>query len=229
MRIGRCLLILSIVLISCQVKAQARLGVSVDSLPTSGQRGDTSAHTASMFIYNFGNQSITDSIVLRYEVDGTTYYSNNPGQGIYFFDTTSVSPGDSIKKYLQIHFTPTIFRTVGTSGVVIWPIAVHNTGLVPDTSSCFIDVTGGVGIAETSDQKLLVYMDGPQLVVKITGENLLKRVRIYTVSGVLLSEEEVSSSAIMEMREYASGLYLVRVTFVDESEKVFKIVNLAGR
>jgi hypothetical protein len=72
-------------------------------------------------------------------------------------------------------------------------------------------------------------MDGSQLFVKTAGENLLKRVRIYDVSGALLSEEDVSSSAVIEMAKYASGLYLVRVTFGDDSEKVFKIVNLSGR
>ncbi len=228
MKVVKWLLILCVFLVTSQVKSQARLGVTIDSFPTIGVIGDTTTHAGYIFIHNYGNQIYSDSVYLGYEVDSTTHYSNSPGFGIYFSDTANIAVGDSVKKKLLIHFTPSVFRNIGTSGVVIWPIAVLGTALAPDTTSFQVVLNGAADIAKTDGEKLLVYMVASQLYIKTEGENLLKRVRIYAISGQLIEERSVYSSTIINMGNHPVGMYIAQIMFADDSQKAFKIVNLAS-
>ena len=228
MRIRNCLLILLITAASGRLSGQTVLGVTIDSFPSQILIGDTVLHSGTIFIHNYGTQSFSDTVYLEYKVDGVTYSSNSPGTGIYFRDSVNISPGDSDKKEILIHFTPSIFQTVGTSGVVIWPISVYLNTLPPDTSSFPVVLTYPAGIAQNSDARLLVYMNGALLDIKTTTGNELKRVRIYTINGQLIEDQAVALPASIAMDKYADGMYLAEIIFADDSHKIFKIINMTG-
>ena len=206
MRILRWLFLLNIILVECQVNGQAKLGVTIDSFPTSGIIGDTTAYGGSIFLHNYGSSTFSDTFALLYSVNGSVYVASNPAVGIYLVsDTSQIPPGDSVKKSILIHFSPSIFQVVGSSGVVIWPISA--SAATYDSSSYQIVLTGPAGIAETAANKIKVYLDGQQLIVKTEAENLIKRVRIYDINGNLVGQQAIYSSATIPMDKYSSGMY----------------------
>jgi hypothetical protein len=221
-------LILWLGLVACQVKAQDTLGVRIVSFPTSGIIGDTAGYSGIISLHNYGTQTVSDSMYLEYEVGGIIYNSKTPNAGLFFWDTINIAPQDSETKQISIHFTPTIFRTIGTSGVVIWPICPYDPHILADTTTWSPVLTYPESIAGTYGEKLLVYMDGSQLYIKMNAENLLKRVRIYAINGKLIEEQDLSSSGIITMDKYAAGMYIAEVMFADGSLKTYKIVNIAS-
>jgi hypothetical protein len=230
MRINKWYLILILALTGMEAMGQARLGVSIVSFPGSGSMGDTTTYFGTILINNYGNATFSDSVYLDYEVDSSVHLSTNPGVGIYFADTAYLMPGDSVQKQILVHFTPSIFSAVGTSGVVIWPVCPETNAnlLPPDTATYDVSISWPAGIAQTEGEKLLVYMDGQELNIKTDAGNLLSHVRIYDVNGKLIEEQAVTSSAIIGMDNYAAGMYIAEVIFTDQSRKDYKIINVGG-
>ena len=227
MRVVKSFLIVCMAFVGGGIDAQSILGITIDSFPTNGHIGDTATYYGSVFIHNYSGVAFSDTLALGYSVNGTTYNANNPAVGIYFKrDTAAVSPHDSVKKSFLIHFTPSIFQIVGTSGVVIWPIAP--TAVISDSASCQVALDLAAGIAQTDAEKLLVYMEGSQLYLKTDAQNLLKRVRIYASNGQFIEEQSITSSSVIQMDKYATGLYIAQVTFADDSQKAFKIINMSS-
>ncbi len=227
MRILRWLFLSFIVLIVCQANGQAKLGATIDSFPTNAVIGDTMAYSGSIFIHNYGSAFFGDTFALQYRINGVTYIANDPNVGIYLLsDTANLQPGDSVRKPIHIHFTSSVFLAAGSSGVVIWPIS--GSAATYDSSSYQFVLSGPAGLAQTTDERLHVYMDGSQLVVKLDEENLIKRVRIYDLNGKLMEERGLSSIATISLDKYASGIYFAEILFGDDSRNTFKIINMTG-
>jgi hypothetical protein len=117
---------------------------------------------------------------------------------------------------------------VGTSGVVIWPIVVSNPSQLTvhvDSIGFTLEVLYPLGIDELSERNLKVYMLGQQLMIKNNGDYLLKNVKLYDVAGKLLLQKEVSVSGMVDMNQYAEGVYFAEINFADNTRAVVKVVN----
>jgi hypothetical protein len=228
MKTLRWFILLTTALAYFKVNAQAKLGIVVDSFPSQiVLTGNVDTVMGSFHIYNYGDSTFNGSFTLNYVVGGVQR-SSSLDSGI-FFPSTSVTilAGDSSIENLFVHYDPNVFSIVGVSGVVIWPVSP--TAATFDSTLVQIEVTYPAAISSPSSQKLEVYLNQQQLFINEGGENLVKRVRIYTTEGQLLTDLPLSSSAVIAMNKYASGFYIAELILNDDSRRVFKLANIADR
>jgi len=149
------------------------------------------------------------------------YYPNNT--------TTDTIAPHSQKTHTLVINTHNASFIVGTSGVVIWPISVtvnpFLTVKIADTLGLTLNILYPAGIDELSERNTRVYMSGQQLVIKNNGDYLLKEVKLYDVAGKLLQRKEILRSGLMNMSEYASGVYFAEIEYADNIRAVVKVVN----
>ncbi len=228
MKTLRWLLLLSAIITSQLVEAQASLGVSIDSFPSQLIFTDTSAYYGSFTVHNFGTATFNGSFSLNYTVNNALFNSAYDS-GLYYPGTTlTIAPGaSSTPQQLIIHANTAAFSNIGSSGVVIWPISV--SALTYDSATTIVEVTFPANINAVSNQQLQVFINQQQLYINTDAQNLVKRVRIYDLMGQLLIEQPVSVSTIIAMNKYAAGCYLVEVILNDNSRKIFKVVDVGNR
>ena len=143
--------------------------------------------------------------------------------------TDSIGPGGSILRSLVFNIQNPPF-IIGTSGVVIWPkvVSVVNpllTVTIVDTLTRNLSVTYPVGLDELTERNLKVYMNNQQLIIQNQGKYLLKSVKLYDVSGKLLLEQPISISGVVNMDQYASGVYLAEMNFEDNTRVICKVFS----
>jgi hypothetical protein len=228
MKTLRWLFLLGVVLTSQLVEAQAKLGISIDSFPSQLILTDTITYHGSFTVHNFGTDTFNGSFTLNYTVNDSLYNSASDS-GIHFPGTTlTIPPGGSVgSQPLTIHTNTGAFSIVGSSGVVIWPISA--SALTYDSAFTSVEVTFPANVNAISSQQLQVFINQQQLFINTDAQNLVKRVRIYDIEGQLLTEQVVSSPAIIPMAKYSSGCYFAEVILNDDSRHVFKLVNIVGR
>ena len=143
--------------------------------------------------------------------------------------TDSIGPGGSILRSLVFNIQNPPF-IIGTSGVVIWPKVVSAvnpllTVTIVDTLTRNLSVTYPVGLDELTERNLKVYMNNQQLIIQNQGKYLLKSVKLYDVSGKLLLEQPISISGVVNMDQYASGVYLAEMNFEDNTRVICKVFS----
>jgi hypothetical protein len=225
MRVVKCLLF--VIAMWCIAIANAQVDLRLDSvilgLNTNTIYKDT-VYNLSVSIYNDSATTFTGVISIGAAINGQ------------LADTNTISyPTDTAETITHGSFItrPVILNTasfiVGTSGVVIWPIAVSNTQhltvTIADTIGLTLNVLYPLGIDELSERNLKVYMLGQQLMIKNNGDYLLKNVKLYDVAGKLLLQKEVSVSGMVDMNQYAEGVYFAEINFADNTRAVVKVVN----
>ena len=217
-----------IIFVCCQARAQAKLGITIDSFPSQIVLNDSISYYGSFVVHNYGTEAFNGSFSLNYIVNDTLYNSTTDS-GINFPSTSlTIGPdSSSVPQQLIIHGNTGAFSIVGSSGVVIWPISLSATTY--DSASVVVEVTFPANLNPISSQNLQVYINQQQLVINTNAQNLLKRVRIYDIQGQLLIEQAVSSSKTIPLNKYAAGCYLAEVILNDNSQHVFKVINMAGR
>ena len=165
---------------------------------------------------SINNQDVTDT-----SNTAPFYYANHAT-----LDT--IPPLSHITRPVILN-THNLSYVIGTSGVVIWPIAVSTLQqlrvTISDSLSETFTVLNPASIDEITDRKLKVYMNGQQLIIENGGQYALKGVQLYDVEGRLVQEQPVSRSGAVDMSRCASGVYFATVTFADETRAVVKVVN----
>ena len=68
-------------------------------------------------------------------------------------------------------------------------------------------------------------MNNQQLIIQNQGKYLLKNVKLYDVSGKLLLEQPISISGVVNMDQYASGVYLAEMNFEDNTRVICKVFS----
>jgi hypothetical protein len=224
MRVVKCLLF--VIAMWCIAIANAQVDLRLDSvilgLNTNTIYKDT-VYNLSVSIYNDSATTFTGVISIGAAINGQ------------LADTNTISyPTDTAETITHGSFItrPVILNTasfiVGTSGVVIWPIVVSNPSQLTvhvDSIGFTLEVLYPLGIDELSERNLKVYMLGQQLMIKNNGDYLLKNVKLYDVAGKLLLQKEVSVSGMVDMNQYAEGVYFAEINFADNTRAVVKVVN----
>ena len=224
MRVVKCLLF--VIAMWCIAIANAQVDLRLDSvilgLNTNTIYKDT-VYNLSVSIYNDSATTFTGVISIGAAINGQ------------LADTNTISyPTDTAETITHGSFItrPVILNTasfiVGTSGVVIWPIVVSNPSQLTvhvDSIGFTLEVLYPLGIDELSERNLKVYMLGQQLMIKNNGDYLLKNVKLYDVAGKLLLQKEVSVSRMVDMNQYAEGVYFAEINFADNTRAVVKVVN----
>jgi len=213
-----------------QLSAQARLGFIIDSFPPIMALNDTAQYTRGIFIKNYGNAIFSDTVRMRYMVNDTGYSGSMKNVGLYLRpDTTYLLPGASVRKELIIEFNLPNFQYIGSSVVVIWPISdsaatndsvIYNEQIVDSLTA---------GVVTNTDGKLRVFMQGQQLVIDPSDENFVGHLSLYNALGKLLLNREISASTIIPMDRYSFGCYFAELTLLDESKRIFKVMNTPVR
>ena len=224
MRVVKCLLF--VIAMWCIAIANAQVDLRLDSvilgLNTNTIYKDT-VYNLSVSIYNDSATTFKGVISIGAAINGQ------------LADTNTISyPTDTAETITHGSFItrPVILNTasfiVGTSGVVIWPIVVSNPSQLTvhvDSIGFTLEVLYPLCIDEVSERNLKVYMLGPQLMIKNNGDYLLKNVKLYDVAGKLLLQKEVSVSGMVDMNQYAEGVYFAEINFADNTRAVVKVVN----
>ena len=215
-----------------EIKAQVNLRLDSNSLaglPNTINMG--SAYIDSVTIYNDSSAAFLGIINFRANINGDSIIADTSQISTLYYShgstIDSIAPnGGHITRVLIINVTNPPF-IIGSSGVVIWPIASNSAHFVyiSDSISKVISVLYPVGINEVEDTRLKVYLVGQQLTIQTEGVNLLKNVRLYDVAGNLLQENKISASAVINMDRYAAGVYFAEINFADNTRKVVKLFN----
>jgi hypothetical protein len=222
---GLRLILLGLVMfIACHVNGQAKLGIQLSNLVVS----QDSAKSISFNIVNYGNSQFQGVVSLLYTVNGgAVTQSNISDTSLFQFESgiLTISPnGGSAQETVQVYTTPQNIN-IGTSVVVIWPIS--QSALTYDSTTTSVQVTPVLtsGLKSFADIKTDVFINQQQLFIQTTAENYLKHLRVYNLQGQLLIDQNLASSSALNMDKYSTGCYLVELTFIDNSQKVYKVVN----
>ena len=95
-----------------------------------------------------------------------------------------------------------------------------------DTLTKYIDNTGTVGVNEIiSKEKLIVKPNPASNFIQIElGNAEIKKVEIYSVIGTLLIKNN-SNNKLIDLNNLEDGIYLLKVTDLNENEFVRSIVK----
>lgn len=193
---------------------------------------DTINHSYAFFVTVIDTSSTPFVGVLSIggKVNGIYSDGNTPGGAIYYTGSgvnDSVPARSAVSRLVIITVSNPPF-IAGSSGVVIWPIAVSGQNQIPvhilDSLSTTVTIVA-TGINELTERNLKVYMAGKQLVVQNNGGYLLKKVNVYDGIGNLLREQPMSESGSVNMEGYAQGVYFAEIVFADDTRAAVKVVN----
>jgi len=227
MRALRWIFLAGIFFISTGVNAQAKLGITIDSLPSQITFLDTGNHNYNLYIKNYGDSAFDNTVSLLYSVNGAVYSADTQGTGFYFQSgTITIAPQATYQTTVGVNFNLPAFETVGSSAVVIWPIS----GAAATYDSVYYSVQVlPAGVNNISTVQLRVYINQQQLFIQTNAQNLLSRVRIYDIGGQLVLEQGISSSTTIPLTPFTSGYYLVEVILNDGTRQVYKLINMVNR
>ena len=214
-----------VLFVSAGIRAQAKLGVTIDSFPTQVAFLDTAVKTCNLYLHNYGDSVFNDTFSLQYLINGTIYNANTQDHGLYLpSESLSIPAHDSVLRSLAINFNLPAFLNVGSSAVVIWPIS--SSAATYDSLTYVVNISDSpLGVPVVSGETLQVFINQQQLYIKSGAKNLLSRVRILDIQGQLLGEHNLSLPSVIPMNGYASGCYLVEVTLTDDTRQIFRVVN----
>ena len=220
----RLVLLGTVLFVACHVSGQAKLGIQFSNFPTHITIDSVTNVTA--IITNYGDAAFNGTVSLSYSINGGTTQSSSDTPALFSFDTLTpfvLDPGGSQSRMVQVDPTQQNI-TSGTSVVVIWPFSILANA---DTTTTTLQVTPALssGLKSLADVRTEVFINQQQLFIQTTAENYLKHVRVYDLQGRLVVDQNLSSSTALNMIKYATGCYLVELTFVDDSQKVYKVVN----
>ncbi len=190
-----------------------------------------STYTLSVTFINDSAIDFVGRINVGAAINGVIARDSIAGDAIYYPNNgvTDTVTQHSQKTHTLVLNTHNSDFIVGTSGVVIWPIATLSNPLlhlkISDTIGVTLNVLYPAGIDELSARNLKVYMSGQQLVIENKGEYQLKDVTLYDVSGKLLQRKGILLSGAVDMNEYANGVYFAEISFADNTRAVVKVVN----
>jgi hypothetical protein len=107
---------------------------------------------------------------------------------------------------------------------------VNGDPLVTDSSAVdSVIVSNRTGISGPDAEKIKVYTSRQELFVQNSSKNSFGDIRIYDVTGALLTEQRISQYAEIPMSSYAAGVYIVELTLADGSRGIYKVLNAPSR
>jgi hypothetical protein len=231
MKSVKCLLFVVGMFCLSGISAQADLRLDSVVIGINSSVYKDSVYNLSVTIFNDSATDFIGVINIGGTINGQPVRDSVANDAIYYANnaTTDTVPHNSqITRTLVLNLINNSF-IVGTSGVVIWPIAVsttpHLTVTIVDSIGFALNILYPVGIDELSERDLKVYMSGQRLVIQNSGAYLLKDVKLYDVAGKLLLQKNISVSGMVDMNEYSNGVYFAEINFADNTRAIVKVVN----
>lgn len=219
--------------LSAQHHAILRLDPVLDSLQTNTTAYNDSSISFGIKLYNDGDTLFGDTVSFAYAVSGggfvnTGLTANCATSGLSFVPRpVQIGPHDSLLMYAIHPYYSYPYFVVGSSTIVIWPIAYHQPNVVIADSAKGTVYFWPAGVLEqNSDQaadNLKVYMSGGSLMVRCDSKNTLGDIRIFNTVGELISARKLDSQLAIPMEQYSSGLYLVEVVLSDGTRRIYKV------
>jgi|GEM_PF-2500022 len=237
MKALRHLFFLIILIASGRAQAQDTIQIrsaALDSLGNTAVLGDSavaSRPVISIWLYNLSGTTFTDTVSFDYSINNTLFHATiSDTSGLNFTPVAvTLAPHDSIRlTSIQIHFSRPDF-VVGSSTVVIWPIANHTSLVILDSLHHQLTITPPSGITDPELNAIKVYTSGQLLFVKNMGENCSGDIRIYSIDGALISSQTLSQYAQIPMSQYTDGIYIVEINLGDGKKAVYKVANVKDR
>ena len=224
-------LAVSLLGITC-IRAQG-INLRLDSaslalLPSIVHAGETD--TIMITIHNDSASSFTGNINIGGLVDSSSVVADTTLGHTFCYPTANafevIPGGGSITRSLVVTVNTPPF-VIGSSGVVIWPIATGSANLIhiTDSISKTILVFYPLSVNNVDERDLRVFISGQQLIIYENDQNLLKSVKIFNPEGRLLQEQPISVSGIINLSQFASGVYFAEIDYADSSRKVVKLLK----
>lgn len=215
-------------LFTLKVFSQTSLGI-LDSTVTGFNpvQSDSGSITFNAILKNCGNTDITSNsgININIAVDSSNGFIPR------VVDTLSVNinSGDSLTINANEDFSPTRGYRIGTNIIVIWPSlssgalssicdsAVLNITVVPNSMMSLIEID--------KNKELKVYPNPTIDVLNISGKDsrLVQQIKVIDYTGRTIYNSYNRNE--IYFGSYKSGLYLIEVTFKDNTRKTFNIVK----
>ena len=221
-RIRRILLVWIGCLFLGSVFAQNALRIRLDSaslVPTSIDTGNS--FPLNVWIINDSNTVYNGVVSFSYLVNSTAYSATDTtSSGIqYTSNPDSIGAHDSIILQLIVHATGPVF-TVGPSVVVIWPVA-FGAAATDSLQFSFTVTHPALGIAETDNKRLRLFVNDNSLYIEKDPEIQLNRVRIYDVTGRTIADRSNPADNI-PLPEMNTGLYMAEANYNNNQRKFFR-------
>ena len=193
--------------------------------------GDTAS--ISVRVYNDGDSVVNDNLAFGYQIGATAPRLTSASDSIVQYSNALVTippHGSLLLTSIQFSFNQSEY-VIGSSIVVIWPVALHNNTVIVDSARKVITVTDTLTaiINSAGNENLRVFMSGQQLWVECNDKNLVKEVRIYDVTGKLIAQQEVHQQGQIPMDKYSTGVYFAEVILNNNKSKAFKVFNAPVR
>ena len=184
-----------------------------------------------LIIHNDSSVAFVGYITMGSSINGALMDSidNVPGAAVYYptsGDTETIPAHDSILRYLVVTGQNPPFIQ-GPNGLVVWPVSQFypQRAHISDSISTVIIFSYPAAINEPNINNLKVYMSGSELLIQGDGEHLLKEVKLYDVTGQVLTQKAITVSGNLDMDSYAGGIYFAEITFADNTRQVFRVFN----
>lgn len=201
---------------------QTNIGISaITSTPQTVAYQDTISY--SVAVKNYGPDTLNSTITLNIGIWDTsmTYVSIIRQDSVSLSNVLNFLPGDSIWVFGQDMVVPQSFR-IGTSVVVIWPIATgHNT---LDSISYEVVVQSGVRVLEVvKEEERGVYPNPAKDRITISTGQDVEQVRILNAAGQMLLGR--SGAGNIDISSLSPGIYFAEITLGDGSKKVYRVIR----
>ena len=214
----------------CSLFGQAKLSMQITGFPAH-INVDSNGPAINTFIQitNNGDKAFTGVVSLAYTVNNTFYTGDDQGPLSFPHTTLSLPVDSSVQKALTIYTNQPAFQTIGTSVVVIWPLSL--SALTYDSISYSVQIDSNLtsGFGPLAETKVSVFVNQQQLFIQTAGVNYFRHVQIYNLQGQLLVDQNLSSSTALNIGKYSAECYLVELTFIDNSQKVYKVINSGSK
>lgn len=228
MKTLRLLIVLGISFFCLGLQAQSRLSIDSASFNNlfNQQQVIGGQDTGTLTIKNTGNTTFNDTLYLNIKVNDSTWTTGPGANNILQYNSTysTLAPGASVAMPVIVHYTGPAFMA-GPSVVVIWPSAFHPTAFDTIAKQIVVQDTA-TGVNDMNLKPLTAFVLNGQLHIEGKDEIAFKCVRIFDISGAaVLTYNQLTTSIIIDVNKYATGTYLVEVTFADNKRQTFKIVS----
>lgn len=183
--------------------------------------GDTL--NVSLSIINYDSSDFNGLIDFGISINGIQNLSRNILPNPLYDSLVIIPHGDSISTLIHIIITPAYFEA-GPDIFVVWPIITNNDAFSQLPHQIYVlDPTEIIPIPGSGDLKII--QSNGIVSLKNEGQNVLKRVRLFNISGQLVYDRSYQNNMAIDIGRFGSGLYFMEVQFADNREQIIKLAN----
>jgi hypothetical protein len=216
------------------LRAQSTLGfnsVGFYGLPDTVANHDNHLVGTFLEVYTGIDSLYNDSVQLVGYID--TIPGPSPTNPIASpFATVTLNPGDSVFFILPVTFDAGFngqgFR-IGNNVIVVWPVCTSNPNFsTGDTITANIIVLDGISTGPEPDPGNVrcypVPASGPLYVTSSDRNLVVKQIIVHNAAGEIITVSDNPSLAI-PTEDWASGVYLLEITFENGRKSFYKIMR----